>query len=377
MADGGNRAPKPTSAAVWPAAGCGDRGRDGWGRVRNLQFNNNFHLLRLLFALMVVAYHLVALSQVAGWSQAESLLACGAEIGVEGFFVLSGYLVFGSLEHSGSIMRYAGKRVRRLYPAYAVVILTCSAAALGFGAADGADRAAVARYLGWNLAFLNFLQPTLPGLFSHNRFAEVNGALWTLKIEVLFYLVLPCLAWMLRTAARMRWALIVAIYLAAEAWRFGFAHLGQALTRPLLIELARQLPGQMSFFITGVAFYLFRNQINWRSLLPPAGVALLVVSYVDTTLQPLRAAGLGIVVMWIATGIPHLPNAAYFGDLSYGLYILHFPIIQTVVALGVFAKSPRQGATIALGATVVAALFLWRLVERPALRRDSPYRRHS
>src|SRR3954471_16828457 len=117
---------------------------------------NNFHLLRLLFALTVVAYHLVALTAVPAWSWAERPLSYVAQIGVEGFFVLSGYLVFGSLEHSSSIARYAEKRVRRLYPAYAFVVFACSVAALGFSPAAGADVAAVARYLGWNLAFLNF-----------------------------------------------------------------------------------------------------------------------------------------------------------------------------------------------------------------------------
>ena len=48
------------------------------------------------------------------------------------------------------------------------------------------------------------MQPSLPGLFAGNPFREVNGALWTLKIEVLFYLVLPVLAWILRAAGRRR-----------------------------------------------------------------------------------------------------------------------------------------------------------------------------
>jgi peptidoglycan/LPS O-acetylase OafA/YrhL len=338
---------------------------------------NNFHLLRLLLALMVVAYHLVVLTRVADWSQAERILSHGAQFGVEGFFVLSGYLVFGSLERSASIGRYAEKRVRRLYPAYAFVVLACSAAALAFSVAARADLAGVARYLGWNIGFLNFMQPTLPGVFAHNPFTEVNGALWTLKIEVLFYLVLPGLAWMLGAAGRRRWLLIVAIYAAAEGWRLWFGYLGRAQGRPILLELARQLPGQMSFFITGMAFYLLRREINWRSLLAPAGIALLMVSYIDSRLEPLRAAGLGVVVVWIATAIPRLVDAARFGDLSYGLYILHFPIIQTVVALGFFAASPAQGAGIALGASFLAALFMWRLIERPALRRESAYRRQG
>ena len=338
---------------------------------------NNFHLLRLLLALMVVAYHLVTLTQVPAWSQAEGFLSYGAQLGVQGFFVLSGYLVFGSLEHSSSIGQYAEKRVRRLYPAYAVVILTGATIALAVSAAARADRGAVVRYVGWNLGFLNFMQPTLPGLFVNNRFTEVNGALWTLKIEVLFYLILPVLGWMIGVAGRFRWVLIVAIYVAAEGWRFGFIHLGQSHGRPILLEVARQLPGQMSFFITGVAFYLRRGQIDWRSRLAPAGLILLIVSYIHPALEPLRAAGLGIVIIWAATAIPRLVHVAAIGDLSYGLYILHFPIVQGGVALGLFAASPWQGTAIVIGATFIAAECMWWMIERPALRRDSAYRRAS
>lgn len=97
-------------------------------------------------------------------------------------------------------------------------------------------------------------------------------------------------------------------------------------------------------------------------------------SYLHFTLEPLRAAGLGIVVIWMAVGWPRLLDAAYFGDLSYGLYLLHFPIIQTVVMLGVFAVSPWRGMAIALAATTGSALAMWWVVERPALRRDSAYR---
>jgi peptidoglycan/LPS O-acetylase OafA/YrhL len=104
-----------------------------------------------------------------------------------------------------------------------------------------------------------------------------------------------------------------------------------------------------------------------------AGAALLTVSLLVDGLEPARALGLGLVAIWIASGWPRLPDAARFGDLSYGVYIVHFPIIQTVVALGLFT-APWTGAGVSLAAAVVAALLLWYLVEKPALRRDSAYR---
>jgi peptidoglycan/LPS O-acetylase OafA/YrhL len=67
-------------------------------------------------------------------------------------------------------------------------------------------------------------------------------------------------------------------------------------------------------------------------------------------------------------------DAARFGDISYGLYIVHFPIIQILVVLGVFVANPLVGLAAAALASVSAAFLLWHLVERPSLRADSAYR---
>ncbi len=327
---------------------------------------NNFNLLRLVFALFVVVYHLVVLSAAAGWGHLEIPLSLLAEVGVQGFFVLSGFLVYASLERSASIGLYAEKRFRRLYPAYAVVVIACAAAGYAFSAEARANPLAVGEYLGWNLVFANFMAPELPGVFANNPMTEINGALWTLKIEVMFYLILPVLAWVLRVVGPARWLAMVLIYAGAEIWREVLTGMGQA-------ELSRQLPGQMSFFITGMALYrlsLAGARMHIAGLL---GAALLTASLLIDVLEPARALGLGLVAIWIASEWPRLPDAARFGDLSYGVYIVHFPIIQTVVALGLFA-APWTGAGISLAAAFVAALLLWFVVEKPALRRDSAYR---
>ncbi len=335
---------------------------------------NNFHLVRLLLALMVVAYHGVALSGLSGLSDVEARLSLTAELGVQGFFVVSGYLVWISLERSSSLGRYAEKRVRRLLPAYIVVVLACALTALILSPDSRDDLSGVLRYVGWNLGFLNFMEPNLPGLFVDNRFTEVNGALWTLKIEVMFYLVLPVLAWLLRAAGRHRWILFVVVYVASEAWRVALEQMGSAQSNGMLIELSRQLPGQMSFFIVGIALAAWRNDLNWRSVLAPFALIVLAASILIPALDVVRALGIGVVVIWIATVLPRIFDAARFGDLSYGLYIVHFPIIQTVVALGLFVASPWVGVATASIASVSAAFLLWHLVEKPSLRADSAYR---
>ena len=340
--------------------------------------DNNFNSLRLIFALMVATYHVVVLPGPPTGAPAEASLSELAKIGVQGFFVLSGYLVFASLERSASLGLYAEKRIRRLYPGYATVVVVCAVAALVVSTEARENLAAVASYLGWNLVFLNFAAPTLPEVFEGNRFSEVNGALWTLKIEVLFYLVLPALAALLRAARRNQWMVLVALYVGAEAWRIGLqaAAAGGRENSLLLMELARQLPGQMSFFVTGIAFHMIRLDAKRLQLAGLIGLGVLVLSLLTPLAEPLRAVGLGAVTIYLATGVRRSVDAARFGDLSYGLYIVHFPIIQVVVALGLFA-TPFVGVAVSAAASFAAALLLWRLVERPALRPDSAYRKHA
>lgn len=76
---------------------------------------------------MVSAYHVVLI--IPEWVDVRSLTSLFAEIGVQAFFGLSGYLVYARFENSSSLAVYVEKRFRRLYPAYATVILACAVAA--------------------------------------------------------------------------------------------------------------------------------------------------------------------------------------------------------------------------------------------------------
>jgi peptidoglycan/LPS O-acetylase OafA/YrhL len=254
------------------------------------------------------------------------------------------------------------------------VVLACVVAALAISPQARAQLGDVAAYAGWNLIFLNFMQPELPGLFDLNRFTEVNGALWTLKIEVMFYAVLPLLAWLLRACGRQWWVLALAIYLGAEAWRLGLAHVGHTSGPGFLVDLSYQLPGQMSFFISGVALLRLKDHIAWNAGFVLRLVAALAVSLAFDWAEPLRAAALAGLVAWIGLKVRPTVDAARFGDLSYGVYIAHFPFVQGLVAAGLFASSPLLGAGAALAGSLGLALALWWSVERPALRIDSPYR---
>ena len=66
-------------------------------------------------------------------------------------------------------------------------------------------------------------------------------------------------------------------------------------------------------------------------------------------------------------------NFGRYGDFSYGFYILHFPVLQTMVVLGVFAWSPFAALAIACAVVLTLAVLLWHLVEQPFLARSSHF----
>jgi peptidoglycan/LPS O-acetylase OafA/YrhL len=229
----------------------------------------------------------------------------------------------------------------------------------------------VLKYLAANLVFLNFLAPTVPGLFEDQRFPYVNGALWTLKIEVMFYMILPILAWFLKLVGRAKWALLIAIYIAAEIWRAGIL----LLDIPLAAQIARQLPGQMSFFVTGISLWLLRDFATKHiRVIGLTGVIVLVSSF-WLPLEFLRAAGLGGVVFFVAFAPGPAINAAKYGDMSYGVYITHFPIINSLVMIGLFTYSLWLGLVATIVLVLLASFIMWHLIERRFLQKSSHYRR--
>ncbi len=336
------------------------------------QNGNNFDFLRLVAASAVAVYHLIVLPQAAPPELLERIGAYGAATAVEAFFVISGFLIYGSVVRTRTISRYASKRARRLYPAYATVVIAATLAAVALNVRDFEAAIHAARYFAANIVFLNFLEPTLPGLFANNPHTVVNGSLWTIKIEVMFYLIAPLLAWALRAFPAM--ALCAAIYAASVAWRLGFEHLADARDMPVLAQLARQLPGQMAFFISGAALWLLKDRVLAQGgVLAAAAVAALALSLAHPWLFVLKPAALAMLIFLAAYKTPVVYDAGKHGDFSYGVYILHFPIIQALVAAGVFAASYAGGAALAICLTALSAFGLWRFVERRFLLPSSHY----
>ena len=315
---------------------------------------NNFDLLRLVFASLVMLYHLVVL---AGGSVGFILFHLPTQA-VDGFFVISGFLVAQSADQTTGVARFYVKRLFRLYPLYCVTVLGQAAAMtalLGFSYPGVWHETAL--YLGANLAFANFIKPAMGDVLAGLPVQVVNPSLWTLKIEVAFYIIVPGIVALVRGSGR--WVLL-ALLIASIAYR--------AMMGAHDAVLARQLPGALQFFVVGTAAYFLALERYCRG---PAAIAACLVSAVlcgvfwEGLPDALTAPLLGVFVLTFAFALPVIRLRR---DISYGVYLLHAPLIQLLLlATRGFDVPLWLLGAVGCSATLMLALGAARAIEEPAI----------
>lgn len=340
--------------------------------MTDIPHKNNFDLLRLLLALTVSLAHLGDISGISTFFPLSHYFYSG--LAVDCFFVVSGFLIFRSYDRSSTLFSYLNKRVRRIYPAYVTVVLL---AAFLLPLLTGTARELFfsgdwTRYLLCNLAFLNFLQPDLPGLFTSNNMQAINAPLWTIKVEVMFYLSVPFIFLLLKT--RRKWLSLCLLYAASIGYSMFFLNLHGTKGLDIYLTLEKQLPGQLAFFLSGGALYLYFSFFRkhcWKLLLFSLPILSIQVGPIFPIFYPLALA---VTVIAFALFLPYLGNWGKYGDFSYGVYIFHFPIIQTFTHFALFDSHPWTSFIIMMLSILATAFCSYHLIERPFLRKSSHYR---
>jgi peptidoglycan/LPS O-acetylase OafA/YrhL len=331
---------------------------------------NNFDFLRFILAFIVVLGHISILS---GSSQLFFLYKyLSSYIAVSSFFIISGFLVTQSFIKTNNTKKYFIKRARRLLPAYFSVIFLC---AISFslisdlGILHYLADFRLYKYLICNLLFLNFLAPDLPGVFSGNNLTAVNGALWTIKIEVSFYLVVPILIYLFNRTSR-KYILFIIIYLLSVIYQYGMGKMYDDYHFNLFKILAYQLPGNMSFFISGICLvYYLPVFLKYQNFVILPAIGIVIFEYLNG-ICILLPASLACIIFYIAFNFRIFNGFGKYGDFSYGIYIYHFPIVQLAVFLGLFSVwAPWYGLIIMLGLIILAGFLSWHGMEKRFLKR--------
>lgn len=331
---------------------------------------NNFDFLRVVFAATVAIAHLIELSEVSVFQPYLNLF--NTRLAIDGFFVISGFLIAKSYENSQSISDYIFRRVKRIVPAYFFVIVFC---ALLFSLISSYSIQSYFfsgqfwSYLAANLTFQNYLQPCLPGVFQTNAICAVNGALWTIKIEEAFYLLLPVFYWLVKNKKINIFVLSGIVYVGSVTYFNYFVAIDH-------YRIAKQLPGALAFFVVGILFYKnFSYLLKQKHyVIVPCLVLFFLEQYVWGT-HFLKPITYGFMVFYFAYGFSFLNNFGKYGDFTYGIYIYHFPLIQLAVFLGLFhSNKPFLVGVLVLLTTLVLAVLSWHLLELRFLSRNRKLR---
>lgn len=332
---------------------------------------NNLTLVRLVLASAVIYTHCFwILTGRMGKDDLSWLL--GAPVSayaVDGFFFLSGFLVYGSLRRKQAAGEFMLARIVRLWPALIVSVLVTVMA--GYALTSMPEDY-------WSGDTLRFLRNNvslaapaynLTGVDCGGQPCVINGSLWTLPWEVRCYLLLGLLAlaglarekWMVRLVLPVSFALALLWHIPAVQETAAAAVGRDALYYP---ETADRL---WTLFALGIAANIFRDRIplSWTvlGLLFLFNVAAHQWGF-NLHIQAL-VVGYGLLCFGFLSARARAVSGSW-PDYSYGMYIYAFPVMMLLAGAREWGSHFTLAAATAL-ATLPLAMLSWHLVEKPAL----------
>ena len=341
---------------------------------------NNFDLIRLLAALQVAITHAISTMHVPGFFTPIVRFGLSFFPGVPIFFVVSGFLISKSYEHSDLLSNYFRNRCLRIYPGlWVCLIVTVSVMLMAGISVIGAI--STRHWLLWWAAQMTVFQNYSPGFQWPQGLGGPgpNASLWTIPIELEFYILLPAIYAVFRLRKRRGNISLLALFAASAALDLDlvYAHEGFPNHTPYNY-LPFTVAPYLWMFLVGVMVQ--RNWNTLRSVLAGRAhwwlLGYLLLCMVATRLRilvgsnaitPIFLLPLAGLVISSAMSAPWLADRVLrHQDISYGTYVYHALVINLMVGFG-FVGSAFSAAT-AIAASLVLATMSWALVEKPFLR---------
>lgn len=336
--------------------------------------DNFFTPLRLLFATLVVIGHSYAIALRDPMSEPQLFFHYTfSYLAVNLFFIASGFLVTKSMLYRGDVAEYSAARFLRIYPGLIVHVLFVMfiigplATSLTLG-----EYFTHIDFLKQPFVVLSFLsaQMWLPGIFESNAEQMGSAPLWTLRYEILAYIgtVIVFSLGLLKK----KWMVLAQFILPSIAWMAVHA-----------VGVFDDLPGTIQNILRfgiayglGASIYAYRDRLSFHALGIPLMVMLAVLTSKFQAFEITMNLMLAYMVMWAAyIKAPKLNVLQKLSDVSYGVYIYHWCILQLV-----FMWMPNLSVMglflIALPVTFILASLSWHFVEKPMLAHKNGFAKH-
>lgn len=336
--------------------------------------NNNFNLIRLSAAVMVLFSHSYALA--VGSSSAEPWLQFGitpGSVAVDIFFITSGFLVTGSLIERKELCSFVMARVLRIYPALLIVValtvLVLGAYFTTLPLETYFSAGETFKYWEKNSTLVRGSYGYLPAVFENNPFKRaVNGSLWTMPWEVQMYIVLLGIGVAAKFSKWKVWiwkGLVISIFLGV-AVIYLMTYFSGSIG---VIKDVRVLRLFFMFFM-GASFFALKERVyigHWIAFSLLLG-AILAIFFGKPVFLPIYTLAVGYIVLYFAL-LPKgkIRNFNKLGDYSYGVYIYAFPIQQSIVAIEPGISGPNL-FIIAFPCVLLCSMLSWHYVEKRCLR---------
>jgi len=331
----------------------------------SLHRKNNFDLLRLIAAFGVLVSHSYGILNK-GLEQPMLLYGNSriilSDIGLFIFFTISGFLVTQSLLRSISIIHYLRKRFMRIWPGLVVVNIFCftmGGFVSGFSWKEYLSNASPWLYVVKNSSLV-VIEYHIEGVFTNLRNTAVNASLWTILMEIKFYLLLSVMRFHSLFTNRI---LLLA----------GFILL--CVARGLYISMADKNSIVDTYLLFGSYFYL-GSILHFLKAFHQFKWLYAVVLWVLFFIMPQQAIKEILLTISIGYTVVMFGNTKQLidlkgNDISYGFYLYAFPVQQLVLLFGGYHTPVWMHVLYSTIITVPLAWASWHIVEKRFLQRKS------
>lgn len=340
----------------------------------SFSLTNNFNLIRIFAAFQVAFAHSV--------SHLEIKLPAGFEIlslfpGVPIFFTVSGFLISNSFYRNPNWKEYSINRIVRIFPGLWVCFIILLIGLFITGVLN-TESLFSSYFWRWVIAQVSFFQFYTPDFLRSWGVGTPNGSLWTIPVEIQFYIFLPFIYFINKRLTQKQW-LVFSLFLVITVICLNYFY--QTLDPTLVLAkiyhvtlapfLAYFLLGYFAFiFWENIRFWVEGKFLIW-AIIYGIYIGLFFFkfglyngSYYPNLFGWISNVILSLLVLSAAFTNVSLSDKVLKGnDLSYGIYLYHMVVVNVMIDL----KVENNKLFFALSITCLLAFISWKLVEKPCL----------